>query len=159
MSLSPQVTASLCNLKGFSGPGVQTVHWNDGGQVDVAVEFSIVDTLSCAIRSLRVKRTALRNATSDELKAWAGDVARRVSYLLEPLAVLEFDSSTQTVLVRSQPPTQRPDEIVYYEALVQAPGELSLMRYATPKSNPARQPVDMQITHELLLRLVDDVAS
>ena len=102
-------------------------------------------------------KAVLNGATDTELQAWAGDVVRRVTYLLEPLAVLEFDASTQTVLVRSQPPTQKPAEIVYYEAIVQVPGTLSLMRYSSPKADPFRQPVDMQMTNELLQRLVNDV--
>lgn len=159
MSLSPKITASLCSLKGFSGPGMQTATWSDGQGVEVSVDFTVVDSLSCALRELRVTKASLQNASEEDLKNWAGDVVRRVTYLLEPLAVLEFDASTQTVLVRSQPPTQNPDETVYYEALVQAPGTLSLMRYATPKANPGRQPVDMQMTNELLMRLADDVAT
>lgn len=159
MMLSPQITATLAALKGFSGPGVQTASWDDGQGVEVSVDFTTVDTLSCALNDLRINKSSLRGATDAELQAWAGEVVRRVTYLLEPLAVLEYDAASQSVLVRSQPPTQTPDAIMYYEAVVGAPGHLSLKRYSAPKSDPGRQTVDLQMTHEVLRRLVEDLAA
>ena len=159
MTLSPQIMASLASLKGFSGPGIRTAAWDDGQGVEVSVDFTAVDSLSCALQALRVSKAALRGATDAELQAWAGDIVRRVTYLLEPLAVLEYDAATQSVLVRSQPPTQKPDEIVYYEAVVQAPGLLTLMRYSTPRSDPGRRPIEMQMTQEAFRRLAEDLAA
>ena len=159
MTLSPQITATLAGLKGFSGPGIHSAAWDDGQGVEVSVDFTAVDTLSCAVSELRISKSALRGATDAELQAWAGEVVRRVTYLLEPLAVLEYDAASQSVLVRSQPPTQTPDAIMYYEAVVGAPGHLSLKRYSAPKSDPGRQTVDLHMTHEVLRRLVEDLAA
>lgn len=155
MLLHEQITQSLAGLKGLADP--RTVGWSADGGTTIEADFTAVDSLSCAVRELRISADVLRTASMDELKAWADALCRRVTYLLEQIGPLEQDAEAQTVLVRSTPPTKEPDRISYYEMLVHAPGQVNLRRYTRAADGTDRQATDMLVTHEVLQRLVRDI--
>lgn len=159
MSLQEQIHQSLAGLKGTEPSVPRTVGWSDGTGPAVEVDFIAVDTLGCAFRELRVTADELKDCAFDRLKTWAENLCRKVTYLLEHIGPLEADAEASTVLVRSTPPTKAPDQTTFYEMLVQAPGVLSLRRYARPAGHGDRQPRDMQVTHEVLVRLVQDIVA
>ena len=70
---------------------------------------------------------------------------------------MELDAPAQTVLIRSTPPARKPAQTAFYEILVKAPGTLSLKRYTRAADEPDRQPCDIRITHEVLVKLVSDL--
>jgi len=157
MSLQEQITQSLGSLIGLSAPIPRTVGWSVDGGPAVEIDFTAADTLSCEFRELRVTADELKAAPLAALQAWADRLCRRVTYLLENLGPLEADQEGQTVLVRSTPPTKEADRTTFYEMLVKAPGIVSLRRYTRPARDAERVALDMQMTHEVLLKLVRDI--
>lgn len=157
MLLHEQITQSLIGLKGQTSPIPRTVGWSAESGPAVEIDFTAVDGLSCAFRELRVTADALKAASLDALQAWADQVCRKVTYLLEQLGPLEIDRQEQVVLVRSNPPAKEADRTTFYEMFVKAPGVVSLRRYTRPARDAEREPLDIQITHEVLLKLVRDI--
>src|SRR5260370_41668149 len=155
MLLHDQIAASLESLKGFASDVPKTIGWAPGGGPTVEGDFTAVDLLGCAFRELRITADALKDAPLEQLKAWSDDLCRKVTYLLEHVGPLEVDSEAQTVLIRSTPPARKPAQTAFYEILVKAPGTLSLKRYMRAANEPDRQPSDIRLTHEVLVKLVD----
>ncbi len=159
MLLNEQITQSLAGLKGLASDVPKTVGWSAGGGPAVEVDFTVVDSLGCAFRELRLSADELKNVPFAALKTWADELCKKVTYLLEHIGPLELDVETETVLIRSTPPTRQPDQTTFYEILVQAPGRLNLRRYTRAAQHPDRQPCDMQTTHEVLVKLVSDIVA
>lgn len=159
MLLHEQITQSLAGLKGTASSAPRTVGWSAGTGPTVEVDFTAVDSLGCAFRELRVSADELNEVPFERLKTWAENLCKKVTYLLEHIGPLEADAEAQTVLVRSTPPTRQLEQTAFYEMLVHAPGVLSLRRYTRPAGNPERQACDIQVTHEVLVRLVQDIVA
>jgi hypothetical protein len=157
MSLHDQIAASLEGMKGLTFEVPKTIGWAVGGGPTVEVDFTAVDLLGCAFRELRIVVNELYDVPFERLKAWADDLCRKVTYLLEHIGPLEVDTQAQTVLIRSTPPARQPAQTAFYEILVKAPGNLSLKRYTRAAGEPDRLPCDIRITHEVLEKLVGDL--
>lgn len=156
MLLEAQIIDSLAGLKGFTSDVPKTVGWSSSDGPAVEVDFTAVESLGCAFRELRVAAD-LHDRPFDSLKAWAEQICRKVNYLLEPIGVLELDPESQQVLVRSAVPAKSAEQTAYYEILIAAPGRLCLRRYTRPVHSSQPQPCDLQLTQEVLLKLVDDI--
>jgi hypothetical protein len=159
MSLHEQITQSLAGLKGTATDVPKTVGWSAGVGPAIEVDFTVVDSLGCAFRELRVSADEFQNGAFDRLQTWAENLCGKVTYLLEHIGPLEADVGAQTVLVRSTPPTRQPEQTTYYEMLVKAPGVLSLRRYSRQAGGAERSACDIQITHEVLVKLVHDIVA
>jgi hypothetical protein len=159
MLLHDQIAASLKVLQGLASDAPKTVGWVAGGGPTVEVDFTGVDLLGCAFRELRITADAFRNAPFERLKAWADDLCRKVTYLLEHIGPLEVDAEAQTMLIRSTPPTREPSQTTFYEIIVKVPGTLSLRRFARAPGEPDRLPCDVRLTHEVLVKLVGDIVA
>ena len=161
MSLSQELSQELTRLVGLNTtpPTTFTLPTTDG--LDMAVDFTVVDSLSCAFRELRIDAPHLAGASFATLKKWAEDLSQRITYLLENLGPLEFDPITQQVLIRSKSPDQRTGGARYYEILLQcqSSGRFCLRRYYSDPAQAGRDQVDLQMTHETLLKLVDDLVA
>jgi hypothetical protein len=106
--------------------------------------------------------TALGAATLDTLKKWASDLCRRVTYLLENLGPLEYDAHGNQVLIRStQVDKSAAGAAKYYEVMLSAhgAGRFSLRRFRNDNSGGGRVPVPLQLTHEQLSKLVNDLVA
>lgn len=125
----------------------------------VRLELTHVDSMSCAFSELALFIPQLQQAPFSTLEQWAGTLTQRLTYLLEPVGPLEFDPTGGQVLIRSTPPSQRPQGTQFYEILLTTSGNgaFSLRRYQSISGQPGRTPVDIQVTHEVLLHLVDDI--
>lgn len=160
MKLHDQVAQSLAQLQQTSWVAPHVAVWTTEGQATIEVAFTTVDRMSCAFRELRVTwpAGAVPHAF-DTLKAWADEICRKATYLLEPLAVLEADATAQALLVRSNPPGREPTQVAYYEVPIQSPGTLCLRRYVCEAGDGDRVQVDIQATHEVLQKLVRDLVA
>lgn len=158
MSVRPQLERELNRLRGLNVVTPVTVTVHDAG-VTLQVAFVTVDTLGCSYEQIHLDVPALSGAAFDLLKKWAEQLSRRISYLLEQLAPLEFDETAGEVLIRSTPPSQLPDGTQYYEILLQSHsgGRFVLRRYESVKGQPGRRQVPITTTHEVLLKLADDL--
>lgn len=161
MSLSLVLSQELSNLVGLRSIQPQTVSLPTTNGVDMALDFTTVDSLSCAFQELRMHVPHLAGASFAVLKQWAEDLSKRITYLLENLGPLEFDPTTQQVLIRSKSPDLRTGGARYYEILLQCQsgGRFFLRRFYSDPAQAGRDQVDLQMTHETLLKLVDDLVA
>lgn len=128
----------------------------DSGILDV--DMPSADTLAVSFESFFFKSDRLNNCDTAQLGRIADRLASKLSYLLEPLRVIEIDGEAGAVQMRSHPPYQRENQTRYYEVLVQRGGSLSLVRYERLPGQ-ARKPIPATVTHEVFFRLADDFAA
>ncbi|WP_373650286.1 hypothetical protein [Schlesneria sp. DSM 10557] len=160
MSLSLDLAAALNPLVGQTFVPPKTVSVSDASGLTIAVDLISVESLGVACEELSLTVPALGAATLDTLKKWASDLCRRVTYLLENIGPLEFDAQGQQVMIRSTPPdTTTTSGTRYYEVILslQGGGQFSLRRYHNDGTGNGRTPVPLQITHEQLSKLVNDL--
>ena len=120
--------------------------------------LTALESLACAFSSLTLHSDRLAGAGIEQLKTVSAELARRLTYLLEPISPIETDVDRCIVQMRSLPPKQQNDQIDYFELLVSRSGELSLCRYCRAKGSE-REPVPAQVTREVLVRLAGDLAA
>lgn len=115
------------------------------------------DDLGCRLWEVQLQRT--RPAAPDlTLTAWANRTADEVRGLLEPLRVLEVDLPRNEALLRSDEPTRRKDQLYYYEVLLRGTDAAIVRRYQAAPVGGQRQQVTFTLTHEVLARLLSDLA-
>ncbi len=136
-----------------------TVDVTEPGLANLAIDFAAVDSMSCSFVELRLTVPSLINTAADELKKWGEGLCQRVTYLLENIGPLECDEDAGELLIRSTPPQQVPNGAKFYEIILQsnANGNFTLRRFEFEKGTPGRTPVNIQLTHEVLLKLVEDL--
>ncbi len=157
MSLSHDLQQELTRHAGTSTPTTVTV--SDPSGLSLQVEFTGIDSMSCSFSEIRLFVPSLQNAAFDALKKWAEQLSQRITYLLENIGPLEFDPDAGEVLIRSTPPSQLPSGAQYFEIILssQSSGTFSLKRYRSVKGQPGRDPVEITLTHEVLIKLTDDL--
>ncbi len=158
MTTGRQLADEVRKLAGHAGPAAKTVAIA-AGSVDLAVDVTAADSMSCSCREIRMRVPALSGAGPDVLKKWAHDLCSRVTYLLEQLGPLEIDSEGKQVLIRSKSPDKRDNSTTFYEVLLQSQGAglFTLRRYRRDSQGAPREHVDLRTTHELLEKLADDL--
>ena len=120
-------------------------------------ELVALDAIGCAVRSLNLVTDRLASTPLEELKTIGEKLASQLVYLLEPISPIEVDTEGVSVQLRSLPPHTDRDETTYYELMVRRDG-LHLSRFANQRGE-ARRVVPAQLTREVLLRLVGDLAA
>lgn len=157
--LETTLAAELRRLAGFASSQPQSVTLPAPDQVRVEIDFTAVDTLSCAFREVRLDVPALAKADFETLKQWGRSLCSRITYLLEHLGPIELDPSAGEVLIRSTPPDHSGAQKTFYEVTLQSHsgGRFSLRRYRAEKGTAGRTQVDVHVTHEVLQKLVRDL--
>jgi hypothetical protein len=154
MTTSEQLELELDHL--LAGGGVTSGHLlqlaASGGRVEC--HLVALDSIGCSLQEVRW--IAARQYSPTELQSIADWICRQVRYLVEPLRVIETDEEGTQLQIRSDPPTRHPQASVYFEAVVDSSG-VALRRYSAPPGTP-RQVIAMQLTREVLGRLVGDLA-
>jgi hypothetical protein len=160
MSLRPVLSSELTRLNGHQG-GTETVRLQPTAGENLEIDFVAVDSMSCAFDEMRLTIARLQSGGFAALQKWAQTLSQKVTYLLENLGPLEFDSAAGQVMIRSVKPDQLPDGSQYYEVMlsVSGAGTFTLKRYRTVKGVPGRDPVAIQVTHEVLYKLCDDLVA
>ncbi len=143
-------------LAGMATPvsGAERLHVADDRR-ELDCELTAIDRLACAFEEFRVTIGALADAETAQLKEHAGRLAAKLSYLLEPIGLIEVDADQCVVQLRSIPPQRDEDRTTYYELLAARGGVFSLRRYEACSGQP-RQIVPADVTREVFLRLADD---
>jgi hypothetical protein len=160
MTCGKQLIGEIRKLAGHVGQSPKTVAVSGASGVDLAVDVTAADSLSCSCREIRMRVPALNGASADLLKKWAHDLCARVTYLMEPLGPLEIDAEARQVLIRSKSPDKRDSATTFYEVLLQSQGAgvFALRRYRRADAGP-REHVDLRTTYELLEKLADDLVA
>lgn len=136
-----------------------TLQVQDTQGVTLRLEVSAIDSMSVEFLELTLFVPALQQSGFTALQQWATDLSQRITYLLENLGPLEFDPQAGEVLIRSNPPGKLTNGSQYYEIILSSVGNgtFSLKRFRSIQGTPGRDHVPIRLTHEVLLRLVDDL--
>jgi len=131
----------------------------DATPLHLSGEVLLADQLSCLVSELTVRATDGRTLTTEDLRETADTLCHRLTYLLEPIRVLEVDAEAGEVQARSQPPEKQPDRVRYYELRFATPSTLRLQRFEKRKESGERQQIPLQMTYELLEKLTNDLVA
>jgi hypothetical protein len=143
----PDAVAIPCDVAVEEGPLRLVLHVTATGPVGLAfdrLDFSTSDRPEWSTEALR---------------GWGERLAARLTYLMEPLRVLEVDPQDGEVELRSQVPTLRNGSRSYYEIRLNRRGALRLTRVAFDEGTRKRTVVAGQMTREVLERLADDLVA
>ena len=153
-SLSQKIAAALEQTK---APG--PFHVEDGTtSLDLVLHSQ--GPVGLAFDTLTFRDTQLAGRSIDDLKHWAERLAARVTYLMEPLVLVELDTTAGEAELRSQVPTARGDLRSFYEARLNSrEGTLKLSRVVFDEATRRRRPAGCLVTIEVLERLTDDIVA
>jgi hypothetical protein len=130
----------------------------------VSLALADYDRYSVALRNLQVAYYKDSPQNGDKVEAYlrqrAEQITQRLTYLAEPLELLELDAEAGLVQLRSRAPQQEGEERVYWEAMLQARPHptVSLTRYRWTPDGSEREPFVYPITFVTLGRIVQDLA-
>ena len=129
----------------------------EAGPSRLALNLTARGPVGIAFDGLDYASTDRLDLSSDALRSWGERLAARLTYLMEPLVVLEVDAQAGEVELRSQAPTPRGDRRSFYEVRLRREGSLRLQRISFDEATRRRQVVPCQMTVEVLERLADDL--
>ena len=160
MTLSRKIAAALEDHARHAGPGASgTIHVNTdahrlalGDAVGGPVGVAFGDLAFAAIEPDPLLAGA-------DLRAWGDRLAARLTYLMEPLVVLEVDADAGAAELRSEAPTVRGEVRSYYEVRLGHDRGLRLQRIRFDATTRRRQAIPCQLTGEALERLADDLVA
>jgi hypothetical protein len=157
MSLSKKIAAALDeNTRAYVMPCTVTV---EESPHRVTLHLTALDTVGVAFSSLEFATSSRAEWTSESLNEWGNRLAGRITYLMEPLKVLEIDAGGGEVQIRSQSPTARNAERGYYEMRLFRQGLLRMKRFAFDETTRQRRESPCHLTREVLERMADDIAA
>jgi hypothetical protein len=139
-----------------AGPHSLRAPVDAGWELFITVEHS--ESLGCLATELSVSRAAAPASAAD-LTRWAVRSAQRITGLLEPLKVIEVDATRWEAILRSDPPADRGDRVLYYELLLRGTHAATLHRFQADRTGGKREPVPFALTHEAIAKLAGDLTA
>lgn len=156
MSLSKKIAAEVDDLVKTAAPAICLSAIEGPHKIDLALTQATSVGIDCRGFDFQVDRGPM---AIEDLKAWGNRIARKVTYLLEPLTIHEADNQANEVVLRSAMPSPKPDRRSYYEIRLKGSGTLNFDRVAFFEQAKRREPVPCQFTNEVVERLVDDLVA
>jgi hypothetical protein len=131
------------------------------GLTRATIEFFDHDRFSVTLRALDVGGAPAEGNVRAYLSARAAEIARRLSYLEEPLAVWELDGAERVAQLRSSPPQREGEEVSYWEVTLIAGTQTSarMARYRWSPDMIEREIVAYPATFALVGRMVDSLTA
>jgi hypothetical protein len=165
MSIGKQITERLRRL----ADGDRTVLEADTENTLVVLdqslraklEFSDHDRYSVTLRELTIGAGGAAPLDArGYLSAAAAEVARRLSFLEEPLALWELDAGEYMAQLRSSPPLREGEEISYWEVALSVGAEPAARatRYHWAPGMAEREVIVYPATFALVARMADSLA-
>ncbi len=162
MTCGQQLIAEIRKLAGHGGPGAKTVSISAPDGVELSIDVTAADSMSCSCRELRHARArgsqrrgrtcsrsgprrAVRSGSltcMEQLGPLEADVAGQTSF--DPLEIAQTSATTRRRFMKSCSQSQ-------------GAGLFTLRRYRRDTQSGAREPVDLRTTHEVLEKLADDL--
>lgn len=157
MSLSQKIADALDAPLGPEGlPGDFTI---ESGADRLTLRLTASGPVGLAFDTLRFESGARPEWSDADLGDWSHRIASRVTYLMEPLVVLEHDTVGGAVEMRSEAPTARGELRSFYEMRLGRKGDVSLSRVTFDATTRRRRATSCQMTREVLERLADDLVA
>lgn len=153
MSWQEKLNNALNRLQRQGGAG--SVEVQQGGTKAV-LDVRDVDRLGCVLGGWEMHREAEPFPPPEAAKEQAQRLTRRLSYLTEPLDVVEWDSTSHRAQVRSRPPEQREGKVRYFDLEVAQGRSLRFRRLEYDPQARQRRPIPTTWTRDLLGRLLED---
>lgn len=138
------------------GPGAVTAL---DGPHRLTLHLTAASPVGVAFDALEFADSDRADRPAADLRAWGDRLASRLTYLMEPLVVIEVDAEGGEAALRSREPSTRDEVRTYYEVRLRREGTLNLRRVAFDPSDRRRRPVACQLTREALERLTDDLVA
>lgn len=156
MTLESQVRQQLQH--GLAQPASGSTDWLQivWGGGEIQVHCTDRNRLGCELTELNVTAVSMSRRTTEELTELGNQLASRIHYLLEPLAVQEVDGETRSVQIRSNPPEREAKTVRYFEVLLEANSGLRLVRYEK-QPGQSRQAIPALVSADILLKVCLDV--
>ncbi|AMV39142.1 hypothetical protein [Planctomyces sp. SH-PL62] len=156
MTLSRKIAAALDeNTRAYTPPCVVSIH---DGPDRINLEITSLDSVGVAFDVLEFVASDRKEWTPQALSDWGETLSKRLTYLMEPLKVLEIDGGGGIVQLRSETPTARGDVRSYYEIRLDRGGTCRVERYTIDPSQGRRRRTPCHLTREVVERLADDLA-
>jgi hypothetical protein len=152
MTIRADIERELKRIQAVSGRGLLQVD-SEAGRIEA--DLVAVEPIGCTFQTLGLSTAKLADASLDELKSISETLTEKLTYLLEPIGMVEADADRCSIQLRSNPPQKGEDETSYYELMVRRGGDITLSRYSK-KPGQLRQIVPAHVTREVLGRLADD---
>jgi hypothetical protein len=131
----------------------------EAGPSRLGLNLTAQGPVGLAFDGLDYALTGRAELSAEALRGWGDRLAARLTYLMEPLVVLEVDAQAGEADLRSQAPTPRGDRRSFYEVRLRREGNLHLQRVAFDVATRRRQVIPCQMTLEVLERLTDDLVA
>ncbi len=138
------------------GPGAVTA---TEGPHHLLLHLTVASAVGVAFDALEFSTDDAPDRSAVDLRAWGDRLAARLTYLMEPLVVIEVDAEGGEAELRSKSPTTRDEVRAYYEVRLRREGTLHLRRVAYDPADRRRKAVACQLTREALERLADDLVA
>lgn len=152
MTITTDINRELNRIQAVTGRGLLQVD-TDAGRVEA--DIVAADAIGCSFQTLGYSTSQLADAPLTRLKEISDALTKKLTYLLEPIGLIEADLDRCSVQLRSTPPKKDEDGASYYELLVRRGGDITLSRYMK-KPGQLRQIVPANVTREVLVRLAED---
>jgi hypothetical protein len=158
MSLSRNIATAVDALTRSYAPLPCEAAAEDAGN-RLALNLTAAGPVGLAFDDLEFTAADRAPRPPEALRAWADRLAARLTYLMEPLAVLEHDREAGDLVLRSHAPTARDGLRSYYEIRLSRDGTLRLGRFTFEEPDRRRRPAPCRMTVEALERLADDLVA
>ena len=152
MSIRTDIERELARIQAVTGRGLLQADVA-GGRIEA--DLLAVDAIGCSFQTLGYSTSQLADASLEDLKQISTELTAKLTYLLEPIGLVEADADRCSIQLRSNPPKKGEDETSYYELMVRRGGDITLSRYSK-KTGQLRQIIPANVTREVLGRLADD---
>jgi hypothetical protein len=127
-----------------------------GGGASLALSLTAVDAFACLVDEIAVRTPKLAGASAERLREIGQALSAKLTYLLEPIRLIETDAEAGEAQLRSSPPQRSETGAAWYEILVRRGGQIALCRYGRDDRQPRRR-IPAQLTREVVGRLCDDL--
>jgi hypothetical protein len=118
----------------------------------VRLQLADWDRLGCLLERLEITE-----AQGGFLRLDPARIEAKVTYLGEPLAVIEAEEHGKKTILRSAPPRRDGEEVSFFEMVLDRSEGLSLVRYAFDRVRGERFTVPAPLTVSTLDRLLTDL--
>lgn len=148
----------------LSKQGSYVFEWNSP-DIKVKGDLSELDSIGILLNSVEVSKDISPDVEMAEyLKVAAETIEKRINYLMEQLKIIELDSTTNAVQLRSERPETNDGRLSYYEFVLKAGkwfgyrNHVSVHRYSQhPEDEPNRHSVPFPVTKKQFQKLIDDL--
>ncbi|WP_435011242.1 hypothetical protein P12x_002548 [Tundrisphaera lichenicola] len=157
MTLSRKIADAVESLS--AGGELPRIVQAEAGPHRLSLNLNAHGPVGIAFENLDFASADQADRSADGLRAWGDRLAARLTYLMEPLIVLEVDAEAGQAELRSQAPTPRANQSSYYEVRLRRDSSLTLRRISIDQATRRRMPIPCQMTVEVLDRLADDLVA